>query len=231
MKLLLSAKSGQSVSDLPHTVFQISPVDTDAFLPECKFEAVSGWVLDLLLQGYRDRRADKLADLYFNLSVFPEAASLRGHLLERQVLNFLGGIRAERNFSVHRLTDSNQMTWAYRGPIRRFTFEEPTVIEQITDAVRKKELRHLVPLARNFPAVDSILYDPNDPNAVLTCIQITRNENHPIYCCPGSQVNSTLDEASYTARRSPSHRKQAMALLIRCAVGHDVYFHIARVGS
>jgi len=43
----------------------------------------------------------------------------------------------------------------------------------------KKPL-HLVVLVRNFLAVDSTLYDPNDPNAVLTCIQITRNEEHPI---------------------------------------------------
>jgi hypothetical protein len=78
------------------------------------------------------------------------------------------------------------------GPIRRFTFEESTVIEQITNAVQKKKPRHFVPLARTFPAVDSILYDPNDPNAVLTCIQITRNENHPIVVKALKQIQHWL---------------------------------------
>ena len=192
MELLLSAKSGQSFSDLPHTIFQISPMDIDAFLPGCKIEAVSGWVLDLLLQGYRDCRADKLADFYFNLSVLPEAASLQSHLFERQVLNFLDGIRVERQFSVRRLTDSNQMTWAYRGPIQRLTFEESTVMEQITKAVQKKEPLHLVPLVRDFSVIDSILYDPNDPNAVFTCIQITRNEKDPIVVKDLKQIQSWL---------------------------------------
>ncbi|KAI0283967.1 hypothetical protein BGY98DRAFT_949780 [Russula aff. rugulosa BPL654] len=59
-------------------------------------------------------------------------------------------------------------------------FHKSTIFSEITKAVRNKERLHIIPLARNFPAVDSILYDPNDPNAVLTCIQITLNKDHPI---------------------------------------------------
>ncbi|KAH9987136.1 hypothetical protein BJV74DRAFT_842713 [Russula compacta] len=54
-----------------------------------------------------------------------------GHLFERRVLNDLAGIEAERKFPIRRLTDSNKMTWSYRGPIRHFTFDESTVIEEI----------------------------------------------------------------------------------------------------
>ena len=75
-------------------------------------------------------------------------------------------------FPIRRLTDSNsnEMTWTYRGPTKRGTF-----FKEITKAVQDRKSLHLVPSARNFPAVDSILYDPN---AVLTCIQITMNKDH-----------------------------------------------------
>lgn len=36
---------------------------------------------------------------------------------------------------------------------------------------------HLVPLVRNFPFVDSIIYDPDE---VLTCVQITASRNHDV---------------------------------------------------
>ena len=44
----------------------------------------------------------------------------------------------------------------------------------------KNASRSYTPLTCSFPSVDSILYDPNDPKAVLTCIQITRNMEHII---------------------------------------------------
>jgi|SRR5712671_885418 len=52
---------------------------------------------------------------------------------------------------------------------------------------------HLIPLAPNFPAVDSILYDPNDKSAVLTCIQITINNDHPIVVSGLKDIQSWLD--------------------------------------
>ena len=51
----------------------------------------------------------------------------------------------------------------------------------------------MIPLARDFLAVDSILYDPNDPNAVPTCIQITMNTNHPI-AVSGLRFEPALDK-------------------------------------
>jgi hypothetical protein len=99
------------------------------------------------------------------------------------MLSHLKDIR-EGTFPIRRLTDSEdseEMMWTYRGP-NTHTFKERTsFIDEITKAVGKGSQVHLVPLARNFAAVDSILYyDPNDPKAVLTCIQITMKESHPV---------------------------------------------------
>ncbi|KAH9997437.1 hypothetical protein BJV74DRAFT_883436 [Russula compacta] len=130
-----------------------------------------------------NHRAEELTQFYFALS--PTKASLSGVLFEGQVLNHLDGIEAERKFKICRLTDpdpdSIEMEWTYRGPIRRVTFDnESTAIHEITDAVQSKEPLHLVPSDSRFPAADSILYDPHDPNAVLTCVQITKNKRQPI---------------------------------------------------
>ena len=72
------------------------------------------------------------------------------------------------------MTHSDQ-TWSYRGSIRRITFQEFTVFTEISEAVQDLKPRHLVPFVRNFPAMDSIIYGPDDPDAVITCIQITTN--------------------------------------------------------
>ena len=109
----------------------------------------------------------------------PAAASLRGHLFERQVFNYLGGIRT--TFTIRALTESNQkQAWNYRGSIQYITFDEFTVCKELDKAVRDLKPRHLVPRARNFATMDSILYDPDDPDAVITWIQITTNMDHNV---------------------------------------------------
>ena len=184
MRLLRQSRTdGHNVS---HKFIQISPSDTDRLLSNCQFQPVSSWALDLLPRQYGDYPSDVASDIYYNLKGMPDASLLRGHLFERQVLIHLSGLRNECTFSIRGLIDSNQMTWTCR-PIRRVTFEESTVFDEITKAVQKREPVHLAPLARNFPAVDSILYDPDDQNAALTCIQITMNMDHPIVV-PGLQL-------------------------------------------
>jgi hypothetical protein len=178
VQLLYGTKSGINV--VSDTIFQISPTDTNRLLSNCQFEAVSPWALDHLLQHYEMRKSDAAADIYYTISGMSEAASLQGPLFERQVLGRLRGIRTKEMFSIRSLTNSNEITWTCHGPIRRITFEESTVRNELTEAVRKREPVHLVPSAPNSAAVDSILYDPNDPNAVITCIRVTMNRNHPI---------------------------------------------------
>ena len=188
MDLLLNARTDgtqMGVSEVSHTVFQISPPDNDPDrrLFRCHFGAVSGWALDVLLKRYEADQANEVADFYFQLSGLPGAASLQGHIFERQVLNNLHGIGTPLEYSIRWLTNSNEMKWTkwtYHGPIRHVTLQESSFSSELTKAVQNRERLHLVPLARNFPSIDSILYDPDDPKAVLTCIQITRNMGHPI---------------------------------------------------
>ena len=186
MELLLSARTGGTqtgVSNVSHKVFQIVPPDTDPnrWLFSCHFEAVSEWAFEVLLKKYEALDANAVAEFYLKLSGMPDSALLRGHLFERQVLNHLHGICTPLEFSIRGLTNSNEMKWTYHGPIRHVTLQESSFFSELTKAVENQERLHLVPLARNLPSVDSIsiLYDPNDPYAVVTCIQIT-NVEHPI---------------------------------------------------
>jgi hypothetical protein len=73
--------------------------------------------------------------------------------------------------------------------VPRSVFQETTVIGKITSAVATNEPVHLVPSATNFPAVDSIIYYPND---VLTCIQTTINDDHPIAVSGLRRIQSWL---------------------------------------
>ena len=183
LQLLLDAQMGNS--DISHTIFQFFPTDTDTdtdenrLLSRAQYEVVSRWALDLLLRHHEDVKAHATADLYYNLSGASGAASLRGHMFEWQVFNYLDEKCTGRTFPIRGLTDSDQ-TWTYRGSIRRITFQESTVFTEISEAVQNLKPRHLVPIVRNFPAMDSILYNPDDPDAVVTCIRITMNMDHAI---------------------------------------------------
>ncbi|KAF8501715.1 hypothetical protein F5888DRAFT_1263481 [Russula emetica] len=153
MQLLRNTQTGSS--DLSHTIFQFFPTNTDTnrWLAACQYETVSLWALDLLLKQYETRKANVTADFYYDLSAMPEAATLRGHLFERQVLNHLCGIRTECAFPIRGLTDSDQ-EWTYRGYIGHFKFQESTVLHKITEAYQDQRLLHLVPLVRNSRSVD-----------------------------------------------------------------------------
>jgi hypothetical protein len=137
-----------------------------------------------------------------------------GYLFERQVLNHLCGISEECKFPIRRLTDSKQTTWTYRGPIERFNFQESTFLDRITEAVQHRRPVHLVPSVCNFPAVDSILYDPDDPDAVLTCIQITINKDHPIAVSGFQLIQSWLKVGTPPAGLRPTKTRQWRLLFI-----------------
>jgi hypothetical protein len=194
LKLLRSLLSADS-SDVS-AIFQIAPAGEafeDRSLSSCKIQAVSGWVLDILLQKYNECRANEAADFYYKISFIPGAASLRGHLFERQALNYFSDIGPEQEFSIRRLTDSTQKKWTLHGPIHRVPLQESTIFYEITNAIQNQKPLHLVPLVPNFAAVDSILYDPKDPNAVLTCVQLTMNRrDHAIAVSGLKRIQSCL---------------------------------------
>jgi hypothetical protein len=194
MQLLL--KTGTGGSNVSHAIFQISPTNTNTnqWLSECQFETVSRWALDLVLRQYETHKANVTANFYHNISVIPGAALLQRHLFEWQVLNHLNHIPTEYTFPIRRLIDFKQMMWTYRGPIDLITFQESTVLDEITKAIPVRKPLHLVPLVRNFLAVDSILYDPDDPDTALTCIQITMNKDHAIVVSGLRLIQSWLQQ-------------------------------------
>jgi hypothetical protein len=121
-KLLRNTRSGGTRmrgSNVSHTIFQIYPPDTDPsrLLLHCQYEPISGWALNILLQQYEVSKANAAADFYYKLSGMPEAAALRGHLFERQVLSHLCGIDKKSRVSdtwVNRLQPNNvELSWTH----------------------------------------------------------------------------------------------------------------------
>ena len=192
-------------SDVSHSIVEISPKTESRFFSQCNIGAVSRWALDLFLKACETQQADAVATFYHYMSGMSDAASLRGHLFERQVLNHLDGIKTEHKLSIRGLSSSEQMTWTYRGPIACFNFlRDSDFIEEITKAVQNKKPLHLVPSALNFPAVGSILYHPNE---VLTCIQSTIRREHPILVSGLQRIQSWIEPHTPLAGLRPSKER------------------------
>ena len=221
MQLLIDAQTGGQGSVVPHTIFQISPTEADKkqLLSRCQIGGVSRWALDCLLCQYKTHKAHMTAKFYQEISTMDGAEALRGHMFEWQVLNYLQDIRDDRRvFSILSLIDPDSevtwtnsdsevpVMWTYQ-PTTLTHFQGSTVIKEITEAVRDRKRLHLVPLVPNFPAVDSILYDPDDPDAVLTCIQITRRVTHPIAVSGLQRIQSWLKLRSPLTSLRPSIAK------------------------
>jgi hypothetical protein len=174
-------------------------------LAQCEFGAVSRWALDHLLKAYETQQADVVADFYHYISRASHTASLWGHVFERQVLNYLDGIEGECEFPIHGLISSGDLTWNYHGPITRFTFlQELDFIDELTKAVQNNRSLHLVPLIRNFPAVDSIVYVSNEP---LTCVQTTIRGERPIVVPGLRRIQSWFKEDTLLAGLRPSNER------------------------
>jgi len=87
MQLLRKTRKGGS--NISHTIFQNFPADERRLFSACQYGTVSQWAFDLVLEQYGARKAEVIADFYFNISGMPGAASLRGYLFEKQVLRRL----------------------------------------------------------------------------------------------------------------------------------------------
>ncbi len=189
-------------SDVSHMVFQLSPTDQSRSLSHCRFKPVSRWAFNQLLNKCEDLQAGAVARFHHKISGEPRAASLWSHLFERQVLNSLGdGSRRE----ILGLTNPKEKKmWTFRGRIHYFTEDSSAVVE-ITKAVATKKPLHLVPLISNFPAVDSIVYEPNKD---LTCIQTTiKKGEHPITVSGLVRVQQWLNHQTSLAGLRPSKKR------------------------
>jgi len=174
MQLVYASRTGDSA--VSHSIFQISPKDESRQLSDCGFDIVSDWAFRLFIEEYESHEAHRANDFYRQISGVPSAASLWGHVFEQKVLRHID--TSGRKFEIRGLAPPRLLTWECPAPIRRYNFKgEADFFREITKAIKENESLHLVPLASNFEAVDSILYTPND---VLTCIQTTVAGKHPI---------------------------------------------------
>jgi hypothetical protein len=187
----------------PDFIVEISPINEDRLLAKCGIGIVSRWAFDHFLKAYEFQQGHAVTIFHRHMSKWPLEMSLWSHVFERQVLKCLGRIGAAgRDFPIRGLTSPGKMTWTCRGPIPRFNFLwESDFIDEITKAVQNNEPRHLVHSAPNFPAVDSILYGPND---VLTCIQTTLSSKHPINATGLQEIQSWLEARTLLAYLRPS---------------------------
>jgi hypothetical protein len=190
-------------SDISYSIFDISPINEFRHPIECRIGIVSRWAFDHFMETYEAQKGHAATTYYRHISRISPPASLWSHVFERQVLDCFGRIGAAgRDFPIRGLTSPGEMTWTCRGPLPRFNFLwESDFIDEITKAVQNNEPLHLVPSAPNFPAVDSILYAPND---VLTCFQTTVSSKHPIDADGLQQIQSWLEARTLLAFLRPS---------------------------
>jgi len=183
MQLLRDTQTGGAY--VSHLIFQIFPTarDEKRLLVNCRYETVSSWAMDRILRRLKEKKATAIADFFHGISGIRGAGPMRGSMFEKRVLRYFDEIESDCKLSIRNLSKpkrgltSSDPTWIFRAKPGCVTFEEATVIDEITNAVETSQGLHLVPSEVNFPAIDSIVYQPDD---VLTCLQITISLKHRI---------------------------------------------------
>ena len=151
------------------------------------------WALDLLLKKYESRQSDAAFNFYHYITGIRSAATLRGNMMERQVLKYFDSLDCPQTFEIRSLADSTISNWTYPGPVKRASFQSSSFTSLLSSAVSSGQALHLVPLDPNFPAIDSVLYDPS--SSVLTGIQVTRDE-HPVAVSGLKRIQGWLRQQS-----------------------------------
>ena len=80
--------------------------------------------------------------------------------------------------------------WVYSGPAKHHMFQ-PTFTKELHSAVENNKSLYLVPKDPNFPAFDSVVYDPR-PGHGITDIQITTRMDHLVAVIDLKQVQGWL---------------------------------------
>ena len=199
--ILSLLKETYTTSGVSHSIFELSPEDDMRLLGGARVGAVSMWALDLLLTEYETRQADAAAEFFNSIAGTSSAGSLRGRIMERQVLKHFDSLKEPHIFELRALVDSSTAQWTYPGPASRVTFQSQSFTTSLQSAIDAQNPLHLVPLDPNFPAVDSILYDPGK---VLTGIQVTVRNEHPIAVSGLKRLQGWLKLKSPLAHLRPS---------------------------
>lgn len=209
-----------------HKIFELSPADKFRLLGEARIGAVSAWALDVLLTRYEDKQKDAAAEFYYSITASPSAESLRGRILERQLLKYFDSLKSPQIFPIRSLVDSSIINWTYPGPASRFTFRSVLFASGLQLAVDKKEPSHMVPNDPNFPAMASIVYDPS--NGTLTFLQITTNPKHPVSVSGLKYIQSWLKVGTPLARFRPSKSLTHWKLIFVVPFDLAAYFSAQR---
>ena len=188
---------------LSHTIFELSPQDDDRLFGDALIGTVSPWALDLLLGAYESQKLDAAFEFYELISKIPKAGTLRGQILERQVLKYFDNLKGPHTFTLRSLEDNSTIQWVYPGPTEHHMFQPTTFAKELQSAVSNKKSLHLVPKDPNFPALDSTVYDPKGG---LSFNQITVNLHHPVAVVGLQRVQSWLKQNTPLANLRPSIR-------------------------
>jgi len=199
----LSSLLNQTFSQrgVSHSVFELFPSDPARLLDECRVGPVSPWALDLLLKEYETRNAHAAADFCDSIAGMSHAEILRARIFERQVLKYFDSHTDPHTFFIHAPSSSAISQWIYPGSTPRVTFHSGSFTSSLETAVKDQMPLHLVPTDPNFPAIDSILYDPT---ASLTLIQVTRRSLHPVNVSGLQRLQRWLKRGTCLAALRPS---------------------------
>ena len=162
---------------------------------------MSKWALDLLLKKYESRQSNAAFNFYQSIKGIRSAAALRGNIMERQVLNYFNTLEGPQCFEIRSLADSTISNWTYPRA-RRATFESSSFTSFLSSAVSSRYALHLVPGDPDSPVIVSVLYDPSLP--VLTCIQVTIRDEHPVAVSGLQRIQRWLKQDSPLAHLRPS---------------------------
>ena len=191
-----------SSSGLSHSIFQLSPEDDKHILGSARVEAVSKWALDLLLKQYESHQSDAAFNFYQYIKGIPSASALRGNIMERQVLNYFDTLEGPQCFEIRSLADSTIFNWTYPRA-KRATFQTSSFTPLLSSAVSSRHALHLVPQDPDFPAIDSVLYDPSS-SSPLTGIQVTIKNECPVVISGLKRIQRWLKQSSPLAHLRPS---------------------------
>jgi len=199
VQILNASRTGDLT--VSHSIFQIFPINESRLLAECGFDIVSKWAFERFIGSYELQEAHEANTFYRQLSTAPLAASLWGHIFEVKVLNIIDARGCY--LPIHGLTSPGVFPFRWTRSVGRSNFLRGSdFIDEITTAIRDGvSSLHLVPSARNFTAVDSILYARND---VLTFIQATVTEKHPIRVTGLETLQSWLKPGTSLEHLRPS---------------------------
>jgi hypothetical protein len=168
-----------SNNEYSHFIFQLQPPDKDRLrlFDMAVVSASSDYILDTVLAMYERRDLAGARQFYEYTKTSPAAASLRGKVWERRVHAYLSSFGSNHLFSIRSLRPPGaEHQWAYPGGSSTWFASYREISQLVLETKEGQCGGYFMPLATNFPSIDSLVYQPDQ----LICIQITHRDTHSI---------------------------------------------------